>query len=59
MQQNDDPRKRPLLTAEQIQTMRQASRKTKKGTPRLEFENLFRRAPASQKKVAVPLDDTR
>jgi hypothetical protein len=59
MQQNDDPRKRPLLTAEQIQTMRQASRKTKKGTPRQEFENLFRRAPGGQKKVAVPLDDTR
>jgi hypothetical protein len=42
MQQNDDPRKRPLLTAEQLRVMRAASENTKKGTPREEFEKLFR-----------------
>jgi hypothetical protein len=49
MQPNDDLKKRPLLTAEQLQTMRQAYRRVKKGTPREEFEKLFRRAPARQK----------
>jgi hypothetical protein len=58
MQKIDDPRKRPLLTAEQLQRMRQASRETKKGTPREEFENLFREASARQN-MAVQRDETR
>jgi hypothetical protein len=53
MQPNDDPRKRPLLTAEQLQTMRKASGRPKKGTPRQEFENLFRLAPSDQRNVAA------
>lgn len=43
MQPNDDPRKRPLLTSEQIRVMQRGPMKTKKGTPREEFEKLFRR----------------
>jgi hypothetical protein len=46
MQQNDDLKKKPLLTAQQLQTMRQASEKTRKRTPREQFESLFRQAPA-------------
>jgi hypothetical protein len=42
MQQNADPRKRPLLTPEQLQTITRAIQRTKKGTPREEFEKLFR-----------------
>jgi hypothetical protein len=42
MQQNDDPRKRPLLTDEQLRLMRRGLEKTKKGTPREESEKLFR-----------------
>ncbi len=42
MNQNDDPKKRPLLTAAQLDRMtRPAPRKIKKGTPREEFERLF------------------
>jgi hypothetical protein len=43
MQQNEDPRKRPLLTAEQLRNMRRGAQKIHKGTPREEFEKLFRR----------------
>ena len=43
MQQSDDPRKRPLLTAEQLNVIRQALERAKKGTAREEFEKLFRR----------------
>jgi hypothetical protein len=42
MQQNADPRKRPLLTAEQLQIIRRVTEKPKKGSPREEFEKLFR-----------------
>jgi hypothetical protein len=41
MQQHDDPKKRPLLTTEQLRIMRQGPRKINKGTPREEFEKLF------------------
>ena len=34
MQQNDDPRKRPLLSAEQLRIMHRGPEKTKKDTPR-------------------------
>ena len=43
MQQNDDPRKRPLLSAEQLRIMHRVPERTKKGTAREEFEKLFRR----------------
>jgi hypothetical protein len=46
MQQIDDPRKRPLLTAEQIRVMQRVPVKAKKLTPREEFEKLFRRPAA-------------
>ncbi len=42
MQQNDDPKKRPLLTPEQLRLMHRVPEKPKKGTPREEFEKLFR-----------------
>lgn len=42
MTQKDDSRKRPLLSAEQLRIMRNP-KKTVKGTPRQEFEKLFRR----------------
>jgi hypothetical protein len=42
MQQDADPRKRPLLTAQQLQIIRRAPEKPKKGSPREEFEKLFR-----------------
>jgi len=38
----DDKRKRPLLTAEQLQGLRRIPETIKKGTPREQFENLFR-----------------
>jgi hypothetical protein len=44
MQQNDDFRKRPLLTPEQLRIMRGLPVKAKKGSPREEFEKLFRPA---------------
>ncbi|MDR3703283.1 MAG: hypothetical protein P4L56_26790 [Candidatus Sulfopaludibacter sp.] len=47
MQQNDDPKKRPLLTAKQLRAMHRAPERTKKGTPREEFEKLFRRQAAT------------
>jgi len=43
MQQNENPRKRPLLTPEQLRIMHRGPEKIKKGTPREEFEKLFRR----------------
>jgi hypothetical protein len=46
MQQNDDPRKRPLLTPDQLRIMRGVHQKTAKLTPREEFEKLFRRPVA-------------
>jgi uncharacterized small protein (DUF1192 family) len=46
MHLNEDPRKRPLLTAEQLQIMRQVAERPKKGNAREEFEKLFR-LPAS------------
>jgi hypothetical protein len=42
MQQENDPRKRPLLTPEQLQIMRRVPEKPKKGNAREEFEKLFR-----------------
>lgn len=45
MPQNDDPRKRPLLTAQQLHVLRQAPERVKKGNPREEFEKLFRQMP--------------
>ena len=42
MQQEADPRKRPLLTAEQLLIIRRVTEKPKKGSPREEFEKLFR-----------------
>jgi hypothetical protein len=40
--QDENPRKKPLLTAEQLQNMRRVPMRIKKGTPREEFEKLFR-----------------
>src|SRR4051812_6428611 len=40
--QNEDPRKRPLLTPQQLQLITRAV-ETKKGTRREEFEKLFRK----------------
>ena len=46
MQLNEDPRKRPLLTPEQLRVItRRAPEKPKKGNPREEFEKLFRLPP--------------
>ena len=42
MQQNENPRKRPLLTPEQLRIMHREPERIKKGTPREEFEKLFR-----------------
>jgi hypothetical protein len=42
MQQIDDSRKRPLLTAEQLRKLQRGRQPEKKGTPREEFEKLFR-----------------
>jgi hypothetical protein len=48
MQQDIDPRKRPLLTAEQLHIMNRVTERVKKETPREEFEKLFRtRLPAA------------
>jgi hypothetical protein len=41
----DDPRKRPLLTPKQLRLMSREVPKPKKGTPREEFEKLFRKPP--------------
>jgi hypothetical protein len=38
---DEDPRKRPLLTAEQLSVLRRYPEQKKKGTPREEFEKLF------------------
>jgi PAS domain S-box-containing protein len=43
MEQNIDPRKRPLLTAEQLHVINRVPDRVKKGTPREEFEKLFRK----------------
>jgi hypothetical protein len=43
MTPTDDPRKRPLLTPAQLDTLRRVPEKKRKGTPREEFEKLFRR----------------
>lgn len=48
MQQPEDPRKRPLLTAQQLNIMRQFLRRTKRGNPREEFEKLFRQQTRAQ-----------
>jgi len=42
MQPSDDPRKRPLLTPEQLKVIRRVPKRTKKASPREEFEKLFR-----------------
>ena len=48
MQQNIDPRKRPLLSPEQLRVMRQQRPEQRtKLTPREEFEKLFRQPAAS------------
>ena len=41
-QQNAHPRKRPLLSVQQLQLIRRGTQRTKKGTAREEFEKLFR-----------------
>jgi hypothetical protein len=43
MQQDDDPKKRPLLTPEQLRMISRVPERTRKGTPREEFEKLFRK----------------
>jgi hypothetical protein len=48
MLQNDDPRKRPLLTAQQLEVIRRVPKRTKTGTPREEFEKLFQTRPQAQ-----------
>lgn len=48
MQPDQDSRKRPLLTAEQLRKMSRALDKPKKGNPREEFENLFRQTAGLQ-----------
>ena len=45
MQQNDDPRKRPLLSAEQLRRIGEAPKRVRRGTPREEFEKLFMKSP--------------
>jgi len=42
MQQHNDPNKRPLLTDEQLRVIRRGHKRTEQGTPREEFERLFR-----------------
>jgi hypothetical protein len=42
MKLNDDPNKRPLLTAEQRRIISRRRETPRKGTPREEFEKLFR-----------------
>jgi len=42
MQQDEDPRKRPLLSPEQLRLMNRGAVKAKKGSPREEFAKLFR-----------------
>jgi len=47
MQLHDDPKKRPLLTDEQLRVIsRGTSLQRKKGTPREEFERLFSKLAA-------------
>jgi hypothetical protein len=48
MQPDQDSRKRPLLTAEQLRKMSGVPEKPKKGSPREEFENLFRQSGGLQ-----------
>jgi hypothetical protein len=48
MQQINDPRKRPLLTAEQLRLLRGIPERAKKGSPQEEFEKLFRQPIAFQ-----------
>ena len=43
LKREEDWRKRPLLTQEQLQVMSRVRVAPKKGTPREEFEKLFRR----------------
>jgi hypothetical protein len=45
VQQHNDPNKRPILTDEQLQVIRRGLRRKKQGTPREEFERLFRGSP--------------
>jgi len=47
MQQNDEWKKRPLLTLEQLRIITRGRERVKKGTPRQEFEKLFRTADAT------------
>jgi hypothetical protein len=48
VEQNPDPRKRPILTPEQLRKIRGIPETIRKGTPRQEFEKLFRLStPAS------------
>jgi len=42
MHQDQDPRKRPLLTVQQLNRMRQLLERAKKGSACEEFEKLFR-----------------
>jgi hypothetical protein len=44
----DDPRKRPLLTPEQLRVISRAQQKPKKLSPREEFEKLFRKVDAAR-----------
>jgi hypothetical protein len=43
MQLHDDPKKRPLLTEEQLRVISRAILRPKRGTPREEFEKLFQK----------------
>jgi hypothetical protein len=43
LKRDEDWKKRPLLTAQQLRVMSRVRVAPKKGTPREEFEKLFRR----------------
>jgi hypothetical protein len=49
----DDPRKRPLLTPEQLRVMSRGHERVRKGTPREEFEKLFRKPAAESLRIVA------
>lgn len=46
MQLSDDPKKRTLMTQEQLRVISRRPLRPKKGTPREEFEKLFQKGAA-------------
>src|SRR5580692_4609353 len=54
VQQNNDINKQPLLTDEQLRVIRRGHKRTKQGTPREEFERLFRGTALAASAEAAP-----